>query len=164
MRVVQEDTLQDYTEQELDIFLEEIVFLLNEGYKVPQIAERLRWSESDVFDLLRTNLGRAQLELSEKAAGQFDLEEGDLTLAEARGFAKKRLPHYIKKLDSLIDKAQSEQVRLNAATALLKITGALEEHRDEVVEMPEYLVKNLAEAIAEAQERRGTTAVSAGGM
>jgi hypothetical protein len=138
------------TDNEAAIYLEEIIYLLEQGHKVPQVADKLKWPESDVLNLLRSDLGRQLLAESEKAEGSFELEEGDLTMAEARSYAKQRLPGYIKQLDHLSQKAQSEQVRLNALQGLLKITGATDEVKDEIVEIPDFLVKNLAEAISEA--------------
>jgi hypothetical protein len=146
-------SLTDLTEGEREVFLEEVIYLLEKGYKIPQVADRLKWSQADVQDLLRTDLGRDALEGSEKAAGQFNLEEADLTMAEARAKAKHRLPHYLSQLDRLATNASSEQVRMAAAQALMKFTGALEERRDEVVEMPDFLVKNLVDAITEAQNK-----------
>lgn len=138
------------TDNEAAIYLDEIIYLLEQGHKVSQVADKLKWPEADVLDLLRSDLGRTLLAESEKAKGSFGLEEADLTMAEARAFAKQRLPGYIKQFDKLASSAQSEQVRLNALQGLLKITGAADEVRDEIVEMPDFLVKNLAEAISEA--------------
>ncbi len=133
------------SDSELKIYAEEIDYLFTKGYNLRQIADKLEWPEADVHDVLRTDVGRSVL--GSEAQQALKLEEAELTLAEARAFAKKRLPHYIKQLDTLSQTAQSEQVRLNALLNLMKVTGALDdETKQEVVEMPQYLIDNLLRA------------------